>query len=111
MSFKGRIVNIMVYTCIIFLQGKNLYKKGCNYHFTEFWDIAPFLADYITENMTNFPPKKRKMINLKVMLGFFHYWGKQAKKIILFDIYLFKKMIALKYDFNGWQITKNSDFS
>ena len=106
MSFKGRIVNIMVYTCIIFLQGKNLYKKGCNYHFTEFWDIAPFLADYITENMTKFPPKKRKMINLKVMVGFFHYWEKQEKKIILFDIYLFKKMIALKYDFNGWQITK-----
>ena len=46
------------------------------------------------------------MINLKVMLEFFHYWEKQAKKIILFDIYLFKKMIALKYDFNGWQITK-----
>ena len=39
---------------------KNLVKKGCNYHFTEFWDIAPFLPDYITENMTNFPPKNVK---------------------------------------------------
>ena len=47
---------------------------------------------------------------LKVMVEFFHYWEKQAKNIILFNIYLFKKMIAFKCDFNGWQITKKVIF-
>ena len=61
---------------IVLFDEENLSKRVYNYCLTDFWDIAPFLADYITENMTNFPPKKRKMINLKVMVGFFHYWEK-----------------------------------
>ena len=43
--------------------------------------------------------------------GILSILGKIGKKNILFDIYLFKKMMALKCDFNKWDVTKNCDCS